>query len=78
MKTGPTVTRSTVLTETEEAMVVAFQRHTLLLLDDCIYALQPSFPHLTRSALHRCRYRHGITRLPDVEGDKPRHKNYKR
>ena len=67
MKTGPSEPRSTVLTEAEEAMVVAFRRHTLLPLDDCLYALQPSIPHLTRSALHRCLQRHGISRLPDVE-----------
>ena len=35
-------------------MVVAFRRHTLLPLDDCLYALQPTIPHLTRSSLHRC------------------------
>ncbi len=51
-------------------MIVAFRRHTLLPLDDCLYALQPSIPHLTRSALHRCLQRHGISRLPDIEGDK--------
>ena len=32
-------------------MVVAFRRHTLLSLDDCLYALQPSIPHLARSSL---------------------------
>lgn len=42
MKTGPTESRSTVLTEVEEGMVVAFRRHTLLPLDNCLYALQPS------------------------------------
>ena len=42
----------------------------LLPLDDCLYALQPSIPHLTRSSLHRCLQRHGISRLPDV-GDRP-------
>lgn len=42
------------LAEAEEALVVAFRRHTQLPLDDCLYALQPSIPHLTRSALHRC------------------------
>ena len=47
MKTGPTEPRSTVLTGEEEAAVVAFRRHTLLLLDDCLYALQPSIPHIT-------------------------------
>ncbi|WP_127110830.1 integrase core domain-containing protein [Pararhodobacter zhoushanensis] len=73
MKTGPTEPRSTVLTEAEEAAIIAFRRHTLLPLDDCLYALQPSIPQLTRSTLHRCLQRHGISRLPDVEGDKPNH-----
>lgn len=78
LKTGPKEPRSTVLTEAEEAMIVAFRRHTLLPLDDCLYALQPSIPHLTRSALHRCLQRHGISRLPDVEGDKPQRQRFKR
>ena len=54
LKTGPREPRSTVLTQAEEATIVAFRRHTLLPLDDCLYALQPTIPHLTRSALHRC------------------------
>ena len=57
---------------------MAFRRHTLLPLDDCLYALQPSIPHLTRSALHRCLQRHGISRLPDIEGDKPKRQRFKR
>ncbi|MCP1250017.1 IS481 family transposase, partial [Gluconobacter oxydans] len=77
-KTGPKEPRSTVLSETDEAMIVAFRRHTLLPLDDCLYALQASIPHLTRSALHRCLQRHGISRLPDIEGDKPRRQRFKR
>lgn len=60
LKTGPKEPRSAVLNEEEEATVVAFRRHTLLPLDDCLYALQPSIPHLTRSALHRCLQRHGL------------------
>ncbi len=52
LKTGPKEPRSSVLSEAEEAMIVAFRRHTLLPLDDCLYALQPTIPHLTRSALH--------------------------
>src|SRR3954470_17357618 len=59
---GPKEPRSTVLTADEEAIVVAFRRHTLLPLDDCLYALQPKIPHLTRSSLHRCLQRHGISR----------------
>ena len=39
-----------------------------------LYALQLSIPHLTRSSLHRCFQRHDISRLPDVEGDKPKKK----
>ena len=77
-KTGPTEPSSTVLSSSEEAMIVAFRRHTLLPLDDCLYALQPSIPHLTRSSLHRCLQRHGISRLPDMEGDKPKRQRFKR
>ena len=61
----------------DEAIVVAFRRHTLLPLDDCLYALQATIPHLTRSSLHRCLQRHGIEPLPDVEGDKPAKKKFK-
>jgi hypothetical protein len=68
--------RSTVLSQ-EEAMVVAFRRHTLLPLDDCLYALQATLPHLMRSALHRCLKCQGINRLPEVEGDKPGKKKFK-
>jgi transposase-like protein len=71
LPTGPKKPRSTVLSVEEEAVVVAFRRHTLLPLDDCLYALQATIPHLTRSSLHRCLQRHGISRLPDIEGDKP-------
>ena len=77
-KTGPREPRSTTLSEEDEAMVVAFRRHTLLPLDDCLYALQPSIPHLTRSSLHRCLQRHGISRLPDMGGDKPKRQKFKR
>ena len=75
LPTGPKESRSTVLTLEEEAVVVAFRRHTLLPLDDCLYALQPTIPHLTRSSLHRCLQRHGISRLPQVEGEVPRSDN---
>jgi transposase InsO family protein len=68
---GPKKPHSTVLTTEEEALVVAFRKHTLLPLDDCLYALQATVPHLTRSSLHRCFQRHGISRLPETVGDKP-------
>jgi transposase InsO family protein len=78
LPTGPREPRSTVLSLEEEAIVVAFRRHTLLPLDDCLYALQPTIPHLTRSSLHRCLQRHGISRLPDTDGSKPQRSRFKR
>jgi transposase InsO family protein len=75
---GPKQIRSTVLTPEEEAAVVAFRRYTLLPLDDCLYALQPTIPHLTRSNLHRCLQRHDISRLLEVEGDKAQKKKFKK
>src|ERR1700730_17420947 len=77
LPTGPKEPKSTVLTIEDQAIIVAFRRHTLLPLDDCLYALQPAIPHLTRSSLHRCLQRHGISQLPDVEGNKPAKKKFK-
>ena len=59
-------------------MIVAFRRHTLLPLDDCLYALQPTIPHLKRSALYRCLQRPGIWRKPNVERNKPKRRQFKR
>src|ERR671938_123763 len=71
-RTGPKDPRSTVLSPEDEAIIVAFRRHTLLPLDDCLYALQPTIPALTRSSLHRCLQRHGISQLPKAaEGAGP-------
>lgn len=51
---GPRHVRSSVLThQDEEAIVVASREHTLLPLDDCLYALQATIPHLTRSSVRR-------------------------
>ena len=74
---GPKVVRSSVLSTEQEAMIVAFRRHTLLPLDDCLYALQATIPYLSRSALHRCLQRHSISRLPAMESDKPSKKTFK-
>jgi hypothetical protein len=53
LETGPKEPRSTVLTEAEDAAIVAFRRYTLLPPDDCLHALQPTIAQLTRSTLHR-------------------------
>src|ERR1051326_6460733 len=77
LSTGPKHPSSTVLSIEEEAIVVAFRRHTLLPLDDCLNALQPTIPHLTRSSLHRCLKRHGISRLPQVENESAKKRKFK-
>jgi transposase InsO family protein len=77
LPTGPQRPKSTVLTIEEEAMIIAFRRHTHLPLDDCLYALQPTIPRLTRSSLHRCLQRYGVSRLPQVDGDLPDKRKFK-
>ena len=59
LPTSPIDPKSTVFSVKAEAIIVAFRRHTLLPLDDCLYALQAAIPHLTCSSLHRCLQRHG-------------------
>jgi transposase InsO family protein len=77
LPTGPKEAKSTVLSVEDEAIVVTFRRHTLLPLDDCLYALQATIPYLTRSSLHRCLQRHGISRLPDVEDNTPSKRKFR-
>jgi transposase-like protein len=67
---------STVLTPAEEAIVVAFRQKTLLPLDDVLGCLRDAIPHLSRSALHRCLQRHGISRVP-IEETRERRKRFK-
>ena len=74
---GPKIPHSTVLSAEEEALAVAFRKHTLLPLDDCLYALQATIPHLTRSSLHRLFQRHDISRLPTIGGMTERKKAFK-
>ncbi|MEL6996598.1 MAG: IS481 family transposase [Pseudomonadota bacterium] len=66
---------NTVLSEQDEALICAFRRKTELPLDDCLLALQDQIPPLTRSNLHRCLQRHGLSRLPKPE--KPAKKAFK-
>jgi hypothetical protein len=75
---GPKAAHSMILSAEEEAIVVAFRTHTLLPLDDCLYALQATVPRLTRSSLHRCLKRHGISPLPEIADDKGKRKPFRR
>lgn len=61
---GPKHPVSSVLTAEAEALCVVFRRHTRLSIDDCLAQLKPIIPELSRSALHRCLKRHGVSRIP--------------
>ena len=69
LRTGAKDAASTVLSIEEEAVIVAFRRHTLLPLDDCLYALQSTIPHLTRRGCTAACSATEISRLPQVEGE---------
>lgn len=56
---------------------MAFRQHTLLPVHDSRNVLQPTIPHLTRCSLHRSLQRQSISRLPEVEGDKPKKRHFK-
>jgi hypothetical protein len=73
---GPRQPRSSVLTEVEEAIVVEFRRRTLLPLDDVLGCLRGTIPTLSRSALHRCLLRHGISRVPQAEEKASKRKRF--
>jgi transposase InsO family protein len=77
---GPKVVKSTVLSEAEERAIVLFRKMTELPLDDVLYSLQETIPHLSRSSLHRCLQRHGCSVLPKKEistsADKKKFKQY--
>ena len=64
---GPKKIKSTVLSEAEEEAIVAFRKMTELPLDDVLYSLQDTIPHLSRSSLHRCLKRHRCSVLPKKE-----------
>ena len=70
MPMGPKDPHSTVLTREEEAICIAFRKHSLLPSDDCLFALREQIPHLSRSSLHRLFQRNGISKLPENEEKK--------
>ena len=62
---------STMLSATEEAVIVVFRKHTRFTLDVCLAHLKPRIPALTRSALHRCLERYGVSRVPPGLAETP-------
>lgn len=74
---GPKTIKSTVLSGAEEEVIVALRKLTQLPLDDLLYTLQETIPHLSRSSLHRCLKRHGCSVLPKKEGETKEKKKFK-
>lgn len=76
-KSGPNNPRSTVLTEQEEQIICEFRRVTKFSLDDVFICLMDIIPKMTRSNLHRCLQRHGLSRLPKEDTNKRECKKFK-
>ncbi|MGZ8240647.1 MAG: hypothetical protein ACXWTK_03935 [Methylobacter sp.] len=66
LKCGSKPGQGSVLTKVDEAVIVEARRKTLLPLDDLYDLLLPLVPALTRSNLHRCLQRFGVSRLADL------------
>lgn len=66
LKCGAKPGQGSVLTYVDEAVIIETRRKTLLPLDDLYDLLKPVISVLTRSNLHRCLQRHGISRLADL------------
>ena len=64
---APGQPKSTLLSPAQEAVIVGFRKKPLLPLEDVMGCLRESIPKLSRSSLHRCFQRHGISRLPANE-----------
>lgn len=78
-KCGAKPGQNSVLSELEEAIIVETRCKTLLPLDDLLDILGAHIPALTRSNLHRCLQRKGISRLRDLlpADEKTPHKGFK-
>lgn len=68
----PKERHSSTLSAIEEAAIVALRVQARLPLDDVFVALKDVIQRLTRSSLHRCLQRHGISRLPKADREKPK------
>src|SRR5271166_7028585 len=51
---GPTNPRASILTQDDEAIILAYRWRTRLPLDDCLDRLRRLMPKLSRSLLYRC------------------------
>ena len=70
-----TKTPNTVLSKFEEQVICSVRKNLLLSLDDLYITLKDQIPSLSRSNLHRCLQRHGLSNLKDMEEYKNRETN---
>lgn len=75
---GKKVIKSTVLTEIEEEAIIKTRQLSQLALDDLFIVLKDSIPNLSRSSLHRCLKRHGVSQLPKPERTETEKKPFKK
>ena len=75
-KSGAKTIRSS-LSPMEQQIICEFRRTTKLALDDCFIALKEKIPALTRSNLHRCLKRNGLSILPKNEDEPQEKKKFK-
>ena len=68
LKAGPRSAGTLALNVEQEAVVVACRLYLRLPLDACLQVLSPQIPQLSRSSLHRCLQRRGLSRLPVTMG----------
>lgn len=76
-KMGKKEIKSTVLTALEEEAIVKLRVISKLALDDLFITLTDTIPNLTRSNLHRCLKRHGVSRLSKDETEQREKKQFK-
>jgi hypothetical protein len=69
---GPKERHNSVLAAPKEAPVVTLHAQARLSLGSVFVAQKGVSPRLTRSSLHRCLQRHGISRLPKADREKPK------
>ena len=68
---GPTNPRASILTQDDEAIILAYRWRTRLPLDDCLDRLRRLMPKLSRSLLYRCLRRRGLGRIGSTASSPP-------
>jgi transposase len=71
---GPRDRASQHLSQEQEHLAIALRKQGHLSLDDLMGQLLEMAPKLSRSALHRCLQRHGISRQPAMQAPRRRGK----